>query len=99
MMKNYFQTAVLSALIAIPAYVIAAPVQKAQGVGIVKAIDTKSVTLAHEAIPAIKWSAMTMPFPLAKPELAKGLVVGQKVTFELEVEGSNYRITAINTSK
>lgn len=98
-MKRFIQTAVLSALITVPAYVIAAPIQKAQGVGIVKAIDAKSVTLAHEAIPAVKWSAMTMPFPLAKLELAKNLVVGQKVAFDLEVEGSSYRITAISAAK
>lgn len=98
-MKHFIQTAVWSALIAVPAYVVAAPVQKAQGVGIVKAVDATSATLAHEAIPAIKWSAMTMPFPLAKPELAKGLAVGQKVSFELEVEGSSYRITAISVKK
>ncbi len=98
-MKRFIQTAVLSALISVPAYVIAAPIQKAQGVGIVKAVDAKSVTLAHEAIPAVKWSAMTMPFPLAKPELAKGLAVGQKVKFDLEVEGANYRITAITPAK
>ena len=98
-MKNWMQAAALSALIAVPAIVVAAQVQKAQGVGVVKAVDAKSVTLAHEAIPALKWSAMTMPFTLAKPELAKGLAAGQKVNFELEVEGSNYRITAITPAK
>ena len=68
-MKNRMQAITLSALISIPAIVIAAPVQTAQGVGVIKAIDAKSqsVTLAHDAIPALKWAGMTMPFKLAKP--------------------------------
>ncbi len=100
-MKNRMQAITLSALISIPAIVIAAPVQTAQGVGVIKAIDAKSqsVTLAHDAIPALKWAGMTMPFKLAKPDLAKGLTVGQKVAFALEVEGGNYRITAIRPAK
>lgn len=100
-MKNRMQAITLSALISVPAIVIAAPVQIAQGVCVIKAIDAKSqsVTLAHDAIPALKWTGMTMPFKLARPDLAKGLVVGQKIAFDLEVEGGNYRITAIRPAK
>lgn len=98
-MKNWMQTAALAALLSVPAIVIAANVQKAQGTGVIKAIDAKSVTIAHEAIPALKWSAMTMPFPLANPDLAKGLSSGQKVVFDVEMEGSKYRITAISPAK
>ncbi len=98
-MKNWIQTAALAALLSAPAIVIAANVQKAQGTGVVKAVDARSVTIAHEAIPALKWSAMTMPFPLANPDLAKGLASGQKVVFDVEVEGGKYRITAISAAR
>lgn len=99
-MKHWLQAALLSSALATSAYVVAAP-QTAQGTGVVKAIDAKasSITLQHEAIPALKWSAMTMPFPLAKPELATGLAIGQKVKFDLEVDGSKYRITSISAIK
>src|SRR3546814_15884089 len=42
-----------------------------QGVGVVKAIDTAqgAITLQHEALAAIGWPAMTMPFQLASPGL------------------------------
>ncbi len=100
-MKHWLQAAFLSSALATSAYVVAAPIQTAQGTGVVKAIDAKTstITLQHEPIPALKWSAMTMPFPLATPELAKGLAAGQKVKFDLEVEGSKYRITAISAIK
>ena len=98
-MKNWMQTAALAALLSVPAIVSAANVQKAQGTGVVKAVDARSVTIAHEAIPALKWSAMTMPFPLANPDLAKGLRSGQKVVFDVEVEGGKYRITAISAAR
>ena len=59
-----------------------APVE-ADGVG--RAIDAKAakITLAHEAIPALKWPPMTMAFKVADPTLLKGLSVGTKVRFKL----------------
>jgi len=49
-----------------------------QGAGVVKAAATGkgAVTLQHEAIAAMGWPAMTMPFKVASPDLldvAKGL--------------------------
>ncbi|MEJ2795694.1 efflux RND transporter periplasmic adaptor subunit [Iodobacter sp. LRB] len=59
-----------------------------QGQGIVKAIDSKQVTLEHGAIASLNWPAMTMPFPLANPNLAKGIRVGQQVNFSFIEQGS-----------
>lgn len=101
-MKHWLQAALLSSALVTSAYVVAAPMQTAQGIGVVKAIDAKAstVTLAHEAIPALKWSAMTMPFKLAKPELAKGLTVGQKVKFDMEMDSNHQMsITSISVVK
>lgn len=57
-----------------------------EAVGVVRAIDAKAakVTLAHEAIPALKWPPMTMAFKVADPTLLKGLSVGTKVRFKLQ---------------
>ncbi|KSB90463.1 hypothetical protein AS593_13365 [Caulobacter vibrioides] len=56
-----------------------------EGVGVVRAIDAKAgkVTLAHEAIPALKWPPMTMAFKVADPALLKDLGVGTKIRFKL----------------
>lgn len=55
-------------------------------VGVVRAIDAKAgkLTLAHEAIPALKWPPMTMAFKVADPALLNGLTVGKKVRFKLQ---------------
>lgn len=52
------------------------------GVGKVEAVTAQEVTLSHEAIPSVGWGAMTMPFKLAKPELAKDIKVGDRVGFD-----------------
>lgn len=56
---------------------------KHEGHGIIKAVKGNKVQLAHEAIPALNWSAMTMWFPLRDP-LPTTLKVGDGVRFELE---------------
>lgn len=68
--------------------------------GVVKAIDGRlgTVTLAHEAVPAVQWPAMTMPFRIT-PELAKGLQVGQRVNFEFTASGMDGTITKISVAK
>ena len=69
----------------------------AQAVGVITAIDTKEniLTLDHEAIPALKWPAMTMGFKVADPVLLSGLTVGDKVDFELKADGEIYTIVSV----
>lgn len=57
-----------------------------QGVGVVKAIDAKAgtITIAHEAIKALNWSAMTMAFKAADPALLKAVAPGDRVSFQLK---------------
>jgi Cu(I)/Ag(I) efflux system membrane fusion protein len=57
------------------------------------------ITLDHEPVPALKWPAMTMPFPLARPDLAKGLKPGDKVRFTFRQQGDESVITAIEKAK
>ena len=75
-----------------------APVNRTKGV--VKELDAKkgTVTLSHEAVPTLKWPAMTMAFKIS-PELAKGIEVGQKVDFEFEAKGMAGTITKISPTR
>jgi Cu(I)/Ag(I) efflux system protein CusF len=74
----------------------AAEPAEAQAVGVVRAVDTHAgtITLQHEAIPAIGWPAMTMPFH-ASSEILKQAKVGQKVHFELRPDGMRSEVTAL----
>ena len=73
-----------------------ADAKMAKGTGTVTAIDSASgkITLEHDAIPAVEWPAMTMGFS-AKPELLKGIAVGDKVGFDLTVTGNAAEVTSI----
>lgn len=70
---------------------------EAQGVGVIKAIDSVkgTITLQHEAITAIGWPAMTMPFKVASPDLLKVAKVGDKVQFTLHPAGMDSTVTSI----
>jgi Cu(I)/Ag(I) efflux system membrane fusion protein len=63
--------------------------------GRVVQIDGASITLEHEPVPALKWPAMTMPFQLARPELARGLKAGDAVRFRFRPQGDEHVLTAI----
>ena len=65
-----------------------------KGTGTVTALDavTGKVTLDHDAIPAVGWPAMKMGFS-AKPDLLKGIAIGDRVDFDLTVSGSAGEVT------
>jgi Cu(I)/Ag(I) efflux system membrane fusion protein len=63
--------------------------------GRVVELDASSITLEHEPVPALKWPAMTMPFQLARPELARGLKAGDAVRFRFRQQGDEHLLTAI----
>jgi Cu/Ag efflux protein CusF len=68
------------------------------GKGVVKQVDAGRglVTFNHEAIPSLKWSAMTMQFPVADKKMLEGLKPGTAVTFQLRDEGKGrYVVTDI----
>jgi Cu(I)/Ag(I) efflux system membrane fusion protein len=72
----------------------AAPMQY-RTTGVVTQVDAGSITLDHAPVPELKWPAMSMPFTLADPALARGLKPGQSVSFSFDKQGEDYRITAI----
>jgi Cu(I)/Ag(I) efflux system protein CusF len=64
----------------------AAPAAKlGEGVGEVKAVDTKAgrITLHHAPVAALGWPAMTMTFRI-DPQLLQGIKPGQKVKFTVK---------------
>jgi membrane fusion protein, copper/silver efflux system len=71
----------------------AAPEFKARGV--VVEIERGAITLQHEAVPALKWPAMTMPFKLASPGVAQGVKKGQAVLFTFRQAGDENVVTRV----
>lgn len=69
----------------------------AKSTGTVTAIDkaASKITLDHAAIPEVKWPAMTMAFD-AKPALLEGVAVGDKVAFDVTINGNAGEVTAIS---
>ncbi|NOJ99577.1 copper-binding protein, partial [Corallococcus coralloides] len=67
--------------------------------GVVDEVSPTEMTLTHDAVPELKWPAMTMPFKLASPEIAKAVKPEQQVRFTFEQKGSDFVITAIERAK
>ena len=73
---------------------MSADAKMAKGAGTVTAVGADSVTIDHAPIPEANWPAMTMAFKTA-PELAKTVKPGDKVTFDLKLQGGAGEVTAI----
>lgn len=71
-----------------------APVAEAEGT--IKAMDSAkhTVTLSHEAVPAVQWPPMTMAFSVTEDQL-KGLTVGDRVSFSFRLDGGRATIVSI----
>lgn len=63
-----------------------------EGSGRITALDANGVTLAHGPVAALSWPAMTMAFGLARPDIARGLAVGDSVTFRFHQGGAGYMV-------
>lgn len=66
--------------------------------GKVTAIDAAAgtVTLDHQAIPEVKWDAMTMAFTTTDPAMLKDLKVGDAVSFDLKSAAEPTKISRIS---
>lgn len=85
-----------------PAAKAASVSEAAQGKGVVKKVDAAAgvVNIAHEAIPAIKWPAMTMDIKVKDAKLLAGIKPGQQVNFGLVKDpAAGYVISRIEASK
>lgn len=65
--------------------------------GKITAIDATAgtVTLDHQAIPEVKWEAMTMAFTATDPAMLKDLKVGDSVSFDLKSASEPTKISRI----
>ncbi|MFT7773975.1 efflux RND transporter periplasmic adaptor subunit [Roseateles sp.] len=63
--------------------------------GRIDALGRSELTLSHEAVPALRWPAMTMDFKLADAGLAAGLKPGQAVSFSFSKQGEDYVVVDI----
>jgi Cu(I)/Ag(I) efflux system protein CusF len=68
-----------------------------KGIGVVKKVDPakSTVTLDHESIKSMNWSAMTMTFAVKDKKLLDKLQTGKKVEFEFVQQGKDYVITSL----
>lgn len=73
---------------------MAGDAKRAKGTGTVTAVSADKITIDHGPIPEANWPAMTMGFKAA-PEIAKQVKVGDKVAFDLKLEGGAGEVTAI----
>ena len=75
---------------------MSADAKMAKGQGTVTAVDTaaNTITLDHGPIAEAGWPAMTMGFK-ASPALVAQVKAGDKVAFDLKLEGGAGEITAI----
>jgi len=73
---------------------MAADAKMAKGTGTVTAVSADSVTIDHAPIPEANWGAMTMSFKAA-PGVAAQVKAGDKVAFDLKLQGGSGEITAI----
>ena len=65
--------------------------------GKITAIDAAAgtVTLEHQAIPEVKWGAMSMGFTATDPAMLKDLKVGDTVSFDLQSAAEPTKISRI----
>ena len=75
---------------------MAGDAKMAKGAGTVKAVDAAAgtITLDHGPIQEANWPAMTMTFKAA-PDVAKAAKVGDRVAFDLKLQGGASEVTAI----
>jgi membrane fusion protein, copper/silver efflux system len=69
-----------------------------RAVGKVEAIKYGEITLSHGPVPSLGWGPMTMPFKLARPDLAAALKPGDTVSFGFRESGGDYIIEQLGKS-
>ena len=68
-----------------------------QAVGVVKAVDPAkgTVTLDHEPVKSLNWSAMTMTFTVKEKAMLDKLQTGKKVEVEFVQQDKDYVVTSV----
>ncbi|ELW1646672.1 MULTISPECIES: copper-binding protein [Enterobacter] len=97
-MRALFLSALLGASVSLASFTVQAD-QRWQGHGVVQSVSENSVMLQHDAIPELKWPAMTMPFTLSPGAALNGAKPGDEVTFTLERAGDGFRIVSLTPQR
>jgi Cu/Ag efflux protein CusF len=73
----------------------AAPIQST---GVVTAVDATAgtISLDHEAIPAVSWPAMSMQFTAEDPAILRDIAVGDRVMFQLKSATETSVVTMVH---
>ena len=68
-----------------------------KAVGVVKKVDPAkgTITLDHEPVKSLKWSAMTMTFTVKDKVMLQQAQPGKRVDFEFVQQGKDYQITSL----
>ena len=67
--------------------------------GVVKSWDERKVSIAHQAIPALRWPPMTMSFLLPSSPSFAVLPVGTEVDFSFLPIDGGYQLIAIAAAR
>lgn len=81
-----------------PATSAAAPLMLNDASGKIEAIHGLDITLSHGPVKTLGWGPMTMPFKLAKTEMANGLKTGDRVNFSFRERDGEYLIEKLDRS-
>ncbi|QPK01679.1 copper-binding protein [Enterobacter mori] len=104
-MRALFLSALLGASVSFASFAVQAnevsspSAQRWQGLGVVQSFSAQSVMLRHDAIPELKWPAMTMPFTLSAGAVLNGAKPGDEVTFTLERAGDGFQIVSLTPQR
>ncbi|MCS5451837.1 copper-binding protein [Enterobacter huaxiensis] len=97
-MRALYLSALLGASVSFASYSVQAN-QSWQGHGVVQSVSKDAVMLQHDAIPELKWPAMTMPFTLSAGAELNGAKPGDEVTFTLERAGDGFQIVSLTPKR
>ena len=67
--------------------------------GVIEELDASNIKLRHQAVPALKWPAMTMGFKRAKDLQSSGFKVGDTVQFQFKATGDEYEVVTLKGAK
>lgn len=101
-MKHYVGIGLTLLLAWLPATGVAAEETKPiVSVGTLNRLDvnTGTVNIGHEPVPALGWPATTMDFRVADVRQLKNLKSGDRVKFTLQPRGDQYLITDIRSAR
>ncbi|TCS33060.1 copper binding protein CusF [Paucimonas lemoignei] len=69
-----------------------------QAVGKVEQVTPEALTISHNAIPELKWGAMTMDFDKPRPDAFPEIKAGQEIHFSFKETDEGYVLESVSPS-